>query len=92
MTSEAWLFIPFLLLGLLHIMFVLYSSTRNGGLFNQETETATVRNAEDDAISCPDCGTHNEIEYRFCRECVSELPGGSWYQVTEPATVGRGIV
>ena len=28
---------------------------------------------EDGRIRCPDCEAVNDAEYRFCRECVSEL-------------------
>ncbi|MFB6152778.1 MAG: hypothetical protein ABEJ27_00855 [Halodesulfurarchaeum sp.] len=27
-----------------------------------------------DTVSCPHCGTTNQAEYRFCRQCVSVLP------------------
>ncbi|MFB6176975.1 MAG: hypothetical protein ABEI99_07520 [Halobaculum sp.] len=27
-------------------------------------------------IRCPGCGTENDPDYRFCRQCVSELPVG----------------
>ena len=33
--------------------------------------------ASADAVTCPDCGTENEREYRFCRRCVGELPGSA---------------
>jgi predicted amidophosphoribosyltransferase len=28
-----------------------------------------------DEIVCAECGTDNDPAYRFCRECVAELPG-----------------
>lgn len=28
-----------------------------------------------DEIACEECGTDNEPAYRFCRNCVAELPG-----------------
>lgn len=28
-----------------------------------------------DAVDCPDCGVANDPEYRFCRNCLTELPG-----------------
>ena len=31
--------------------------------------------ADDGVVECPDCGGANELGYRFCRSCVSELPG-----------------
>lgn len=27
-------------------------------------------------VACRSCGVENEREYRFCRSCVAELPGG----------------
>lgn len=29
-----------------------------------------------DVVRCADCGTENDREYRYCRQCVSELPVG----------------
>jgi hypothetical protein len=28
----------------------------------------------DDVVVCPDCEAENERGYRYCRDCVSELP------------------
>ncbi|MFB6302713.1 MAG: hypothetical protein ABEH78_07630 [Haloferacaceae archaeon] len=30
----------------------------------------------DDRVRCPNCRTANEPGYRFCRQCLGELPGG----------------
>lgn len=30
----------------------------------------------EDVVDCRSCGAENEASYRFCRRCVSELPGG----------------
>lgn len=29
----------------------------------------------DGAVTCRSCGARNDAEYRYCRECVTELPG-----------------
>ena len=26
-------------------------------------------------VRCPNCGTENELGYRYCADCVGELPG-----------------
>lgn len=31
-----------------------------------------------DTVRCRACGTANGAEYRFCRACVSELPGAGF--------------
>lgn len=30
-----------------------------------------------DVVECPTCGAENERGYRFCRQCVEELPGSA---------------
>lgn len=27
-------------------------------------------------VTCPHCGTDNELGYRYCYDCLTELPGG----------------
>lgn len=39
----------------------------------QRRATATE---DRDVVRCRDCGTENERTYRYCRQCVSELPVG----------------
>lgn len=42
------------------------------------TDGARAEAGDDEAgvCRCPDCGTPNESGYRFCKQCVAELPGG----------------
>jgi predicted amidophosphoribosyltransferase len=39
-----------------------------------ETDAAGEYVTEED-VECPNCGEENERGYRYCRQCVSELPG-----------------
>lgn len=36
---------------------------------------AAGESPEKGVVECPHCGTENERGYRFCRECVGDLPG-----------------
>lgn len=40
-------------------------------------ERADLVDAEEGIVRCPDCGTKNELGYRFCRECAAKLPGAA---------------
>jgi len=41
--------------------------------------------------TCPECGTENELGYRYCRNCVSELPGAVDFGSDSDVPVGRLI-
>jgi predicted amidophosphoribosyltransferase len=41
-----------------------------------------------DEIVCTECGTDNEPAYRFCRECVAELPGHGGPMGSAPRAAG----
>lgn len=40
-------------------------------------------------VDCRECGTENESSYRYCRECVAELPGAAGIRENGPGTAGR---
>ncbi|MFB6303454.1 MAG: zinc ribbon domain-containing protein [Haloferacaceae archaeon] len=40
-------------------------------------------------VRCPDCGTANDLGYRFCRACVAELPGAVRAGRPASTTLGR---
>jgi hypothetical protein len=39
-------------------------------------ERRATATEDTDVVRCRDCGTENERTYRYCRQCVSELPVG----------------
>lgn len=43
------------------------TAARSGGEGRSEADESTV--------VCGECGTPNEAEFRFCRNCAAELPG-----------------
>jgi hypothetical protein len=45
---------------------------------------------EDDVtVECLECSTENEPGYRYCRECVAELPGSIGFERTGSGTADR---
>jgi hypothetical protein len=46
---------------------------------------------DDAVVACSECGAANDAEYRFCRQCVAELPGPSGVGGSTPS-IPRGMV
>lgn len=44
---------------------------------------------QDGVVECPECGTDNELGYRFCRSCVGELPGAAGFQRASDSPMSR---
>jgi len=45
---------------------------------------------EDDVtVECLECGTENGLGYRYCRECVAELPGAVGFERTGSGAADR---
>lgn len=69
-----------------HALLVVGLGSGFGGGRDSRDETAAERDDEGrdgdgagdrdrDRVRCPNCRTANEADYRFCRECLDELPG-----------------
>lgn len=60
-----------------------------------ERADAEDRSAEIDresgTVVCPDCGATNEIDCRFCRECVGELPVKTAFETGADRPIGRFV-
>lgn len=69
--EQAWLIATVVGLMALHLLVVL------SALRARRTEPARTvdRTASGVGVRCPDCEAENEPGYRFCRQCVTELPG-----------------
>lgn len=78
MVSE-WVYGAIALLVGLHVLTMLYAYRHRGDPAGASagSDTETPRgNATDDSpksISCPNCGTRNNRDYQFCRQCVTDL-------------------
>jgi len=72
MIGEPWLSGALLAITAVHLLTVLYvvRLRRTAGV---ERDRPT---ADGPVVECPSCGAENGTEYRFCRRCVAELPGG----------------
>lgn len=50
---------------------------------------ADLVDTEDEVVECPDCGTDNELGYRYCRSCVAELPATMNFERNADGSLGR---
>lgn len=39
-------------------------------------------------VTCPECGTENDPEFTYCRDCVAELPGSDLFEAVDDAGDG----
>lgn len=81
MPVDTWVYAAFGVLLGLHLVTLVYAYRARGTLPWQieGTESATAENdgVDEDVCYCDECGAENEVGYRFCRNCVSELPTAS---------------
>jgi hypothetical protein len=61
--------------------------------YSRRADTATDgdRAVTADTVECPDCGTTNEQGYRYCQECLEELPASVSYVPDSIGTDDRQI-
>lgn len=89
MLGEPWFFGAMLALIALQALTLVVSYWRGTGPFAATDSEPEVTSAGG-AVLCPDCGAENVPEYRFCRHCVTELPGGISSSSPRTAVFGRG--
>lgn len=80
MQGNEWVYVAIAVLLSAHLLMLLYAyrANRSDSGFDADIgvdDTGGASERDDSAICrCPECGTENDSTYRFCRECVAELP------------------
>jgi hypothetical protein len=74
--SAAWVIGVLSVLLLVHLLVVTYALVRQGWLRTDEEYSVRARDPmeSEHRVRCPHCNTENGSEYRYCRNCVNELP------------------
>lgn len=89
MNGEVWIYGSILALIALQVLTLAVAYWRGEGPFDS-SESIDPETVEDGAVRCNYCGVENAVEYRFCRRCVTELPG-AFHPGRSPAPpLGRG--
>ncbi|MFB6297158.1 MAG: hypothetical protein ABEH56_01410 [Salinirussus sp.] len=89
---EHWLYGVVAVLSLAHLAVLVYAYRQgNESFLAGEADPRADGEEQDSRVSCPDCGTTNERGYRYCRDCVSELPGHLSFDVDSTAPQGRRL-
>lgn len=67
---------------------VLVATLLSAALRSITTRTAQPTDGRD-TVACPACDTENDADYRYCRACVAELPGGRVHERRGAPASGR---
>ncbi|WP_411798686.1 hypothetical protein [Halonotius sp. F2-221B] len=71
MLDSQW-YLGVLLAGVAAHLVVLYGTyRRQQAAATTDADAATVENG---VIDCPECGTANDADYRYCGGCATQLP------------------
>ncbi len=91
MIGESWFVGAMLALIGLQVLTLVAAYWRGEGPFDSAKPVSDRHETPGDgALRCPDCGAENDVEYRFCRQCVAELPGQYHTGETPVPPLGRG--
>lgn len=91
MALEPWLYTSLAIAGLFHLVAVIYAWWKLEHADGQVSDVRTAHSGDGSEVTCPECGTDNERDYRFCGECVAELPGGGQIARRQTSPTGRQI-
>lgn len=72
--AQPWVYGAIVLLVVLHGAALLYAYRTGQRQIGQPNTESAGKDVTGEGIECPDCGALNERGYRYCRQCVGELP------------------
>ncbi|WP_324756440.1 DUF7577 domain-containing protein [Haloarcula sp. GH36] len=75
MVGTEWLYGAIALLVGIHVLTMLYAyrSRDETATTESEGEQTQPLGGRGERVDCPQCGTTNDPNYRFCRTCVADL-------------------
>lgn len=80
---DAWLVWALVAVTVAHVLLLVATLHVRREVHGSDTASSQ---GDGNAVDCPDCGVANASEYRFCRNCVAELPGPG-----SPGSRGGGV-
>jgi len=96
MTGSVWIYTAVIGLAVTQLVAFWYLyrqsdlSTSAGATAQTHPDRGTRTTRDADHVQCPDCGAPNESTFRYCRNCVSELPRRVTVDRETGTTQGRG--
>lgn len=63
-------------LGVANVAVLMYLLVRRYASGAADGRESQVEQGGGGSVECPDCHTANDPYFRFCRECMAELPAG----------------
>jgi ribosomal protein L40E len=103
MDTPMWVYASIAAVALFHLFVLVYLQTRGNRpaadasgapepASNAGDAPEAVEDPDGDTVRCRQCGAENERRFRFCRNCVAELPGPSLSEGAGGVSASRGIV
>jgi hypothetical protein len=71
-----WLYPAVAVVTVVHLAMLVYAYRNRKRLRGGARDAVGEQGGDADGrVACPTCGVDNEAGYRYCRACVTELPG-----------------
>lgn len=72
--TGGWIFGAIIGLLLVHLVALRYAYENSKQAVGAPIQSDPDEYVTDEGVECPYCGEVNEMGYRYCRRCVTELP------------------
>lgn len=77
MLESEWLYASLAIVLGAHLVTLAYVALSRGREAATRADGTAEEAQEDVLLQCTECGATNDPGYRFCRNCVAELPGAA---------------
>lgn len=91
MAMQPWLYTFLAIIGIVHVVAFGLLWWKLERTDRPAPDGATTVSGDASDVTCSQCGATNERDYRFCGECVAELPGRDKIPRSHTSPTGREI-